>query len=85
MEFGWWKFLGNCSCLLFCEDKVLRFFGGKSLVVKALPCEEVEVRKLEVTSISKFLRFYGLEDLSFKGLFTTLESTTRRFISVEES
>ena len=40
--------------------------------MKALPCEEVEVRKLEVTSISKFLRFYGVVALSFGGLFTTL-------------
>ena len=72
MEFDWWKFLGDCSCLLLCEDKALRFFGGRSLVVKALPCEGVKVHKLEVASISKFLRFYGVEALNFEGLFTTL-------------
>ena len=54
-------------------------------MVKALLCEEVEVQKLEVTSISKILRFYGVEALSLGGILRLWESTTRRFISVEES
>ena len=55
-------------------------------MVKALLCEEVEVRKLEVTFISKLLRFYGVEALSFEG--STLRergSTVWRLISLKSS
>ena len=37
-------------------------------MVKALLCKEVEAQKLEVTSISKILCFYGVEALSFGGI-----------------
>ena len=53
--FGWWKFLGDCSCLLLCKIVTLRLFGGRCLVAKALPCKGVKVHKLEVAFISKFL------------------------------
>ena len=64
--------------------KAPRLFGGKGLVVKALPCEGVKVYKLAVASIFKVLRFYGVEALNFEGLLRLCGSTTRRFISVEE-
>ena len=83
MEFDWWKFLGDCSCLLLCKDKALQFYG-RSLEEKAIPCEGVVLYKLEVASVSKILRFYGVETLSFEVL-RLCESTTRRFVNVEES
>ena len=41
-----------------------KVFGGRCLVVKALPCKEVKVHKLKVAFISKILRFYGVKALN---------------------
>ena len=54
------------------RDKALRLFGGRCLVVKALPCKGVKVHKLKVAFISKILRFYGVKALNLEDLFATL-------------
>ena len=45
------KYSEDCSCLLLYVDKVLRFYGGRSLEVEALLCEERKMWRLLASKV----------------------------------